>query len=150
MKIMTQSSSAERDSNFPRRLGLVAAAIVLVVTSIPQVSLIIKRGGEWRGSYALIDFDELSYSAYLNALIEGRPRRTNPYLGRESNQRDIGENYFSIQFLPAYTIALPARALGISTSSTLIVLARVMAFASALAVFWLLFQITKDEKLSAA
>ena len=106
---MTQSSSAERDTNFPRRLGLIAAAIVVVVTSIPQVSLIIKRGDEWQGSYALIDFDELSYSAYLNSLIQGRPRQNNPYLGRESDQRAIGESYFSIQFLPAYAVALPAR-----------------------------------------
>ena len=145
---MKQSSSPERDSNFRWRLGLIAAAIVVVVTSIPQVGLIIKRGGEWQGSYALIDFDEVSYSAYLNALVHNSPRRNNPYLGRDA--RDIGESYFSIQFLPAYAVALPARALGLSTSTTLIILARLMAFAAALAVFWLLFQITKDEKLSAA
>ena len=149
MKIMTQSSSVERDVKFRWRLGLFAAAVVVVVTSIPQAGLIIKRGGEWQGSYAMIDFDELSYSAYLNAIIEGRPRRNNPYLSPESDGR-IGESYFSIQFVPAYAIALPARALGISTSTTFIVLGRLMAFASALAVFWLLFQITKDEKLSAA
>lgn len=147
---MTQSSSAEREGKFRWRLGLIAAAIVVVVTSIPQVGLVIKRGGEWNGSYALIDFDEIVYSAYLEALIEGSPRRNNPYLGRESDQRAVGESYFSIQFLPAYTIALPARVLGLSTSTTLILLARLAAFAAALAVFWLLFQITNEEKLSAA
>ena len=146
MKIMTQSSSAA--PNLHWRLGLIAAAIVVVITSIPQVGLIVKRGGEWHGSYALIDFDELTYSAYLNALIEGRPRRNNPYLTRES-ERAMGESHFSIQFLPAYAVALPVRALGISTSTALIVLARLVAFVSGLAVFWLLFQITKDEKLSA-
>ena len=150
MKIMTQSSSAAREPKLRWRLGVIAAVVVVVVTSIPQVGLILERGSAWHGSYALIDFDELSYSAYLNALIHGAPRRNNPYLGRESDQRNIGESYFSIQFLPAYAIALPARVLGISTSTTLIVVARLMAFASALAVFWLLFQITKDEKLSAA
>lgn len=150
MKITMQSSSAERNTKFRWRLGLIAAAIVMVVTSIPQVGLIIKRGGDWQRSYALIDFDELSYSAYLNALIHNSPRRNNPYLGRESDQRPIGESYFSIQFLPAYAIALPARGLGLSTSTTLILLARLMAFAAALALFWLLFQITNDEKLSAA
>lgn len=146
---MKRSSSAERELNFRWRLGLVAAAIVVVVTSIPQVSLIIKRGGEWQGSYALMDFDELTYSAYLNALIQGRPRRNNPYLGR-ADQRTIAESHFSIQFLPTYAVALPARALGISTSTTLIVVARLIAFVSALTVFWLLFQITKSEKFSAA
>ena len=145
---MQQSFSSERDANFRWRLGLIAAAIVVVVTSIPQAGLIIKRDGEWQGGYALIDFDEVSYSAYLNALIHNSPRRNNPYLGR--GERNIGESYFSIQFLPAYAVALPARALGLSTSTTLIILARLMAFAAALAVFWLLFQITKDERLSAA
>lgn len=147
MKIMTQSSSAA--PNLRWRLGLIAAAVVVVITSIPQIGLIVKRGAEWHGSYALIDFDELSYAAYLNSLIDGRPRRNNPYLGRESDQRKIGESYFSLQLLPAYAIALPARALGISTSTTLIVLARLMAFASALAMFWLLFQITKNESSAA-
>jgi len=144
---MTRSSSAAPDLRW--RLGLIAAAIVVVITSIPQIGLIVKRGGEWHGSYALIDFDELSYAAYLNTLIHGGPRRNNPYLGRDSDQRNSGESYFSIQSLPAYAVALPARALGISTSTTLIVLARLMAFASALAVFWMLIQITKDEKISA-
>lgn len=137
----------KRDSIWRWRPGLIAAAVVVIVTSIPQIGLIVKRGSAWQGSYALIDFDELTYSAYLNALIQGRPRRNNPYLSRES---EIGESHFSIQFLPAYAVALPARALGISTSTALIVLARLVAFVSALAVFWLLFQITNDEKLSAA
>ena len=147
MKIMTQSSSVARDLRW--RLGLIAAAIVVVITSIPQVGLIAKQRDEWHGSYALIDFDELSYAAYLNALIDGRPRRNNPYTGKESDKYNTGESYFSIQFLPAYAVALPARVLGISTSTTLIVLARLMAFAASLAVFWLLFQVTKNEKVSA-
>lgn len=144
----TQSSSVERDVKLRWRLGVIAAVVVVVITTIPQIGLVVKRGGEWQGTYALVDFDELSYSAYLNALMEGRPRRNNPYLGGKS-ERNTGENYFSIQSLPVYAIVLPARALGISTSTTLIVLARIMAFASALAIFWLFFQFTKNEKVSA-
>jgi hypothetical protein len=132
-----------------QRAALLAAALVVVVTSIPQVSLIAKQGAAWQGSYALLDFDELTYSAYLNALIEGRPRRNNPYLGKQSDLAGIGESHFSIQFLPAYAVALPARALGISASTTFILLAPLMAFASALAIFWLLFEITKSETTSA-
>src|SRR5262245_33510055 len=128
------------------RLGLIAAAVVVVVTSIPQLSLIIRRGDAWQGSYALTDFDELAYSAYVNAIIEGRPRRNNPYLASDQN---IGESYFSIQSLPAFAIALPARALGISTSTAFILLTPLMAFASSLAVFWLFFQITRNEATSA-
>jgi hypothetical protein len=142
---MTQSSSAA--PNLRWRLGLIAAAVVVVITSIPQISLIVKRGGEWHGSYALIDFDELTYSAYLNALIEGRPRRNNPYLERD--HQDIGESHFSIQFLPAYVVAIPARALGLSTSTAFILLIPIMAIASSLAIFWLLFQITRNETISA-
>lgn len=145
---MTQSSSAERDKNVRWRLGFIAAAIVVVVTSIPQLNLILKRGNTWQGAYALTDFDELSYSAYVNALISGRPRRNNPYL--EKDHQDIGESYFSIQFLPAYVIAMPARALGVSTSTTFILLTPLMAFASSLAIFWLLFQVTRNEMISAA
>src|ERR1051325_4533213 len=79
------------------RSGLIAAVVVLIVTSIPQVGLIVKQGAAWQGSYALTDFDELSYSAYVNALIDGRPRRSNPYL--EKDQQNTGESYFSIQFV---------------------------------------------------
>jgi hypothetical protein len=147
---MTQSSSAERDVRLRWRPGVIAAVVVVVITAIPQIGLIVKRGAEWQGSYALMDFDELTYSAYLNSLVQGRPRRNNPYLGRESDQRNIGETHFSVQFLPTYAVALPARALGVSTSTTLIVVARLIAFASALVIFWLLFQITKNENLSAA
>jgi hypothetical protein len=131
------------------RLGLIAAAVVVVVTSIPQVSLMVRRGDAWQGSYALTDFDELAYSAYVNAIVEGRPRRNNPYLARESDQQNIGESYFSIQSLPAYAITLPARALGISTSTAFILLTPLMAFVSSLAVFWLFFQITRNGAISA-
>jgi len=138
-----------RDSSRHWRFGLIAAAVVVVVTSIPQVSLIIKRGSAWQESYALTDFDELSYSAYVHAIVDGRPRRNNPYLGKGSDQQNIGESYFSIQFLPAFAIALPARALGISTSTAFILLTPLMAFASSLAVFWLFFQVTRNEAISA-
>lgn len=129
------------------RPGLIAAVVVVIVTSIPQVSLIMKQGAAWQGSYALTDFDELSYSAYINALINGRPRSNNPYL--DKNHQDSGESYFSIQFLPAFAIAVPARALGVSTSTAFILLTPLMAFASSLTIFWLLFRVTKNETISA-
>lgn len=149
MKIITQSSSVGRDVELRWRAGVIAAAVVVLITSIPQIGLVVNRGREWHGSYALIDFDELSYAAYLNSLIMGRPRRNNPYLGKESDRHNTGESYFSIQSLPAYAVALPARALGISTSTTVIVLARLMAFLSSVAIFWLLLQVTNNEKVAA-
>jgi len=145
---MTSSSQPQR--RFAHwRLGFLAAIAVVVVTSIPQASMIAKQGSAWHGSYAILDFDEVSYSAYLNSLIEGRPRRNNPYLGNEPSGAATHESLFSIQFIPPFAIALPARALGISTSTTFILLLPLMAFASSLAVFWMLYQITNNEATSA-
>lgn len=128
------------------RLGFLAAAAVVVVTSIPQAAMIARQGSAWHRSYALLDFDEVSYSAYLNSLIQGRSRRNNPYLGDAAGAH---ESLFSIQFIPPYAMALPARTLGISTSTAFILLLPLMAFASGLAVFWLLYQITNSETTSA-
>ncbi|HEY0761027.1 MAG TPA: hypothetical protein VGD61_01515 [Pyrinomonadaceae bacterium] len=107
--------------------------------------MIAKQGLAWHGSYALLDIDEVSYSAYLNSLIEGHPRQNNPYLGAGATH----ESLFSIQFIPPLAIALLARSLGISTSTTFILLLPLMAFASSLAVFWMLYQITNNEAMSA-
>ncbi len=129
------------------KLGFIAAAIVVVVTSIPQLGVIIKRGTAWEGSYAILDFDEVSYSAYLNALIQGRPRKNNPYLTNKGESAH--ESLFSIQFIPPYLIAIPARAVGISTSTAFILLVPLMALISSLTIFWLLYQITRNETISA-
>src|ERR1700741_2515626 len=141
------TSSSQTQGRFAHwRLGFLAAVAVVIVTSIPQANVIAKRGTAWQGSFALLDFDEVSYSAYLNSLIEGRPRRNNPYLGSEPAQH---ESLFSIQFVPPYAMALPARALGISTSTAFILALPLLAFASSLAVFWMLYQITNNEAVSA-
>jgi hypothetical protein len=117
----------------------------MVVTFIPQMDQLIKRGADWQGSYALIDYDELTYSAYLHSLIEGRPRRNNPYSGTEQGE----ENYYSIQFLPPYAIALSSRVLRISASTAFILLLPLTAFASSLAVFWLLSEVTGNYRVGA-
>ena len=141
------TSSRQTQRRFAHwRLGFLAAAAVVVVTSIPQAALIVRQGSAWHGSYALLDFDEVSYSAYLNSLIQGRPRRNNPYLGDEAAAH---ESLFSIQFIPPYVMALPARALGISTSTAFILLLPLMAFASSLAVFWMLYRVTNNEATAA-
>ncbi len=132
------------------KLCTLAGVAVTLVSLIPQVSLWIQRGRDWQGSYACVDPDELGYSAYLNSLIDGRPRRNNPYLGSDGiSDRAAGENLYSIQFLPAYAIALPARIMHLSASTVFILLVPIMAFASSLAVFWLLLDVTGNEKLAA-
>ena len=131
------------------KFGVLAGVVVVVVTAIPQLNIAFRQGSDWQGSYALIDYDELAYSSYVHSLIEGRPRRNDPYSGPEEPGKEVNENYFSIQFLPAYAVALPSRILGLSASTAFILLLPLMAFASSLVLFWLLMQVTGDQKIAA-
>jgi len=133
------------------RLGIIAAIAMTLLALLPQFQLIAQRGNSWQGTYVSFDFDEVAYASYLNALIEGRPRRNDPYTGRTDNaDQALPESLHSIQFVAAYALALPARALGLSTDTTFILVRGLAAFASTLALFWLLVLITKDSRLGAA
>src|SRR5258705_12980366 len=87
---------------------LLAAVLLAAITSFPQIYLCYERRYEWNGAYAYLDSDEFAYSAYVNALIDGRPRRNNPYTGDDGGPF---ETLYSIQFIPAYSIAISARLL---------------------------------------
>lgn len=128
------------------KLGILAGLAVVLVTMIPQLSLWIERGSEGNGAYAIVDPDELAYSGYINSIVNGRSRRNDPFLGGASTDH---ETYFSIQFVPAYALAFVARLFGLSTATVFIVFAPLFAFLSSLAVFWLLSEITRDEKIAA-
>src|SRR6266704_4260971 len=96
---------------------------MLVLSLIPQLHLWLVRGRDWNGAYVSPQGDEPLYSAYINALIDGRSRRNDPYGARDdSPQTPLPESAFSIQFVPAYAIALPARIFGVSASTAFIVL----------------------------
>lgn len=132
--------------------GLVAALSMVLLSLYPHFHFRISRGTEWNGSYAAIEGvgDEVAYSAYVNALIDGRPRRNDPYSGRDDEiQNRQPESLFSIQFVPAYLVAFPARALGISASTAFIVLTPLAAGAASLVLFWLLVMTTRDDKFAA-
>src|SRR6266436_8959163 len=91
---------------------------MVLLSLIPQIHLWILRGRDWNGAYVSPQGDEPLYSAYINSLIEGRPRKNDPFGGTDgSSTAPLPESIFSIQFLPAYAIALPARALGASAST---------------------------------
>ncbi len=127
------------------------AVAVTLLSLYPQLLMWGVRGREWNGAYAEFHGDEWVYSAYVQALIEGRPRRNDPYTGRDD--RPDGpqpESLFSIQFLPAYSIALPARLLGISSSTAFIALGFLVPFFGSLAIFWLIANLTQDHRLAAA
>src|SRR5712664_2513173 len=132
------------------RWGALAALAMSIIALYPQINLWIARGSAWQGSYVLTQGDEVAYSAYINALIDGRPRRNDPYSGRDDEiQSQQPESLFSIQFVPAYLIAFPARALGISASTAFIVLTPLAAGAASLVLFWLLLMTTGDDGLAA-
>jgi hypothetical protein len=142
---------------YPRRIrwrwGVLAAIPMMLLSLYPQVHFWVLRGSQWNGSYLEIEGvgDEVAYCAYVNALIEGRPRKNNPYTGRDFNDHDGNhDSLFSIQFVPAYLIALPARLLGISAATAFIFLSPIAAGAAALALFWLLTLATGQEKVAAA
>ncbi|MGI8918732.1 MAG: hypothetical protein ACR2H6_09025 [Pyrinomonadaceae bacterium] len=118
---------------------------------LPQFHLWVIRGDDWQGTFVSFDFDEVAYASYLNALIDGRPRRNDPYTGRDdSPQQPRAESLHSIQFLAAYAAALPARALGFSAGTTFIIIRALAAFASTLALFWLLLLLTRDQHIAVA
>ncbi|MDX6290738.1 MAG: hypothetical protein QOH42_2537 [Blastocatellia bacterium] len=126
--------------------GLLVAIVLAVLTSLPQIYLCYERGSEWEGEYAYFDTDELAYSAYVNALINDRPRRNDPYTGDNSSSF---ETLFSIQCFPSYSVAIPARILRISASTAFIILTPIITIACTLILFTLLFELTGKSLLSA-
>ncbi|HEX8128862.1 MAG TPA: hypothetical protein VF527_07155 [Pyrinomonadaceae bacterium] len=141
----------ERETPTRWRWGLLAALALMLLSLFPQAHLCYKRGGDWHGSFAHFYSDEPAYAAYVNALIDGRPRLNDPYTGRdETPDAPLAESLFSIQFFPAYMLSVPARALGLTTSTMFILLMPFVAGASALAIFWLLSMLTRDARLASA
>jgi hypothetical protein len=124
-----------------------AAGIILAILAVyPHINLKNLRGGEWQGVFASCDLDEMAYASYLQALIDGRPRRNDPYTGRDdSTKTPQPESLFSIQFFPAYLAAVPARILGLSASQIMPLVSAFSAFFTALALFWLIVSITEDN-----
>lgn len=130
-----------------RKWGLVllTSVILAIATSIPQFSLWWVRGSNWNGSCAYSDPDEVAYFAYTNALMSGRPRRNDPYSGRDNSSF---ESLFSLQFLPPYAIGLTAKFLGISADAAFMMLLPLATVASFLVIVWLFSEITGNATLS--
>ena len=133
------------------RWGLLAALAIMVLTVLPQVSFLMDRGRQWHGANAAMHPDEVAYSGYVASLIRGRPRRNDPYTGREDQPgAPAPESLFSIQIVPAYAAALPARWLGLTASNVFMAFPVAYAGLASLAVFWLITLLTRDERLAAA
>jgi hypothetical protein len=116
---------------------------------IPQIGLWLDRGEDWNGTYAVIAYDEPAYAAYLQSIIEGKPRRNSPYSGRiDSPETPQKESLFSIQFFSAYPLAIAARFFGLSSSTAMILLSGMVGFSSAFIIFWLFYLFSKNSLLS--
>src|SRR6478735_4554227 len=126
------------------RYGIIAGIILAIFSLYPQGKLIYNRGwSEWNGHYAYNDIDEVAYAAYVKALVDGRPRKNDPYTGRDDSAEDPQkESLFSIQFAAPYTLAIPGRILSIPTPWLMIIGGAVAAFLTALAIFWFVFIMT--------
>jgi hypothetical protein len=123
---------------------------MVLLSLMPQIHLWIVRGREWNGAYVSPQGDEPLYSAYINALIDGRTRKNDPFGGRDStSSAPLPESTFSIQFVPAYVIAVAARTLGISASTAFIIINAAAALLASLAVFWLINNVIADPRLAA-
>lgn len=125
------------------RFAILAGIFLALFTLYPQFKLWYVRGAEWQGNYAYNDIDEVAYAAYLRALIDGRPRRNDPYTGRDDvPSSPQPESLFSIQFAAPYTVALPARLLGIGAPWAMTIAGAAAGFAAAFVLFWLLWMLT--------
>ncbi len=126
--------------------GIIAGTILAILAVYPQYNLQKNlRDDDFQGAFATCDLDEMAYASYLQALIDGRPRKNDPYTGRDTSaENPQPESLFSIQFFPAYLAAIPARILGLSASQMMPVLSVVSAFLTALALFWLIVSMIKD------
>jgi hypothetical protein len=133
-----------------RRWGVLAGVAMILLALYPQINLLALRGRDWNGAYAYNDIDEVAYAAYLQAVIDNRPRRNDPYTARDDTPAARQpESLFSIQFIPPYAIAIPARLFGLSAVSMMVIVGALAAFATALALFWLLGLVTGDDRVAA-
>ena len=127
-----------------------AVVAITVLSLMPQVRFWLVRGAQWQGSYSILQLDEVLYSAYVNALIDGRPRRSDPATGQDDHsQAPLPESLFSIQFMPPFIIAWAARTCGASASTAFIALLGAAGLFASLSLVWLLVSIIEDSKLAA-
>lgn len=132
-------------------LGIVVGVVLALLAVYPQVRLNEKRGDNFAGAFATCDLDEMAYASYVQALIDGRPRKNDPYTGRDQSSKERQtESLFSIQFLPGYLAAVPAKIFGLSAVQMMPVVSVVSAFLTALALFWLISLLADDAGIAAA
>ena len=82
--------------------------------------------------------------------MDGRTRRNDPFAGRDDNPKaPLPESTFSIQLVPPLVIASLAKIFRVSASTAFIVLMALAGLLASLSIFWLLFSISSDSRLTA-
>ncbi len=128
------------------RFGVVAGIVLAIFAGYPQFKMWYLQGDEWQGHYAFNDIDEVAYASYLKALIDGRPRRNDPYTGRDDTaENPQPESLFSIQFAAPYTVAIPARIFGVPATWAMTLTGAFAGFLAAFACFWLIGMLTRNS-----
>ena len=128
------------------RFGLVAAIFLAIFCLYPQLKMFYLRGAEWNGHYAYNDIDEVAYASYIRALIDGRPRKNDPYSGHDDAADDPQpESLFSIQFAAPYSVAIPAKVFGIGTPWAMTLSGAIAGFIAALGGFWLIARMSGNN-----
>ncbi len=128
------------------RFGIIAGIFLAVFACYPQMKMWYLQGENWQGHYAYNDIDEVAYAAYLKALMDGRPRKNDPFTGRDdTTENPQPESLFSIQFAAPYSIAIPAKILGIPATWAMTLGGALAGFLTALAAFWLIGMLTEDS-----
>lgn len=129
------------------RFGILVGIFMAFLSLYPQIYFQIKRGEAYNGATFYYDFDESAYASYLQALIDGRPRKNSIYQGAEEPTKN--ENLFSIQFASAYLVAIPARIFGMNSETAFLAISVLVSFFASLAIFIFLFQVTKNNTFAA-
>jgi hypothetical protein len=133
------------------QFGIIAGIFLAVFTLYPQFKMLYLRGDAWQGHYAYNDIDEVAYASYVRALIDGRPRKNDPYTGRDdAPDAPQPESLFSIQFAAPYMVAIPARVLGVGAPWAMTLAGALAGFFAALAAFWVIGRITGDSWIAMA
>jgi hypothetical protein len=130
------------------RLGILVGLLMAFLSLYPQFYLQYQRGENYNGATFHFDFDESNYAAYLQALIDGRPRQNSIYQGGDEPHKT--ETLYTIQFIPPYLAAIFARPLGLSSESAFLFISVFCAFLSGLAVFWFIYKVTENPYFAAA
>lgn len=136
---MIKDASSKIFPNYKLLFWIIFTGVIISAYSLaPQIQLWSVKNHHWNGVYAIHDFDEIAYAAYLQSLIDGKPRLDSPYTGNKNEaENPLQESFFSIQFLAFYPVAMPARVLDLSSSMAMILMSAILGFLAGLALFWL-------------